>query len=128
MRFASSQLAAAALAAALAFGCGGSDGPTTPGGGGGGGGGNNPPPLSATVQATVNSTFNPAAVTIARTGTVTWAFAALQHNVTFGTAAGAPADIGNSANTSVARTFSTAGTFNYTCTLHPGMNGSVTVQ
>jgi plastocyanin len=27
-----------------------------------------------------------------------------------------------------ARTFDTPGTFNYTCTLHPGMNGTITVQ
>ncbi|MFL5576766.1 MAG: plastocyanin/azurin family copper-binding protein [Gemmatimonadaceae bacterium] len=41
---------------------------------------------------------------------------------------GAPADIGQTSNASVARTFSTAGTFPYHCSIHPQMTGQVTVQ
>jgi plastocyanin len=32
------------------------------------------------------------------------------------------------ANTSVTRTFETAGTFTYTCHIHPDMHGKVVVQ
>jgi plastocyanin len=118
---------ATGIAVVFAFGCG-SDGPTNPGSGGNNPppGGNNPPPANATVNATVSSTFNPAQVTIAQNGTVTWAFAGLTHNVTF-SAANSPANIPDQSNTSVSRTFANLGTFAYTCTLHPGMNGSVTV-
>jgi plastocyanin len=130
MRFVTKAFTAAMMVIGFAFGCGSSDGPTNPsgGGGGGGGGGTNPPPASATVNATGSSTFSPAQVTIAPNGTVTWAFAAaITHNVTFGTT-NAPANIPNTTDASVARTFPNTGTFNYSCTLHPGMSGSVTVQ
>ena len=90
-----------------------------------GGGG---PPLTATVT-TPGLNFNPANVTIARTGEVTWQLAA-SHNVTFAATAGAPANIGTCATgtCTTARTFNTAGTFDYQCTNHAGMNGTVTVQ
>jgi len=83
--------------------------------------------LAGAVTATVSSTFDPATVTISRGGTVTWTFNAL-HNVTFGTATGAPQNIPDQATGSVQRQFNTAGTFNYQCTLHPGMQGTVVVQ
>jgi plastocyanin len=71
----------------------------------------------------------PPDVDIAVGGTVTWTFQSLTHNVTFTTtAAGTPANTGDQTNTSVPRTFTTAGTFTYHCTLHPGMNGTVTVH
>ena len=86
-----------------------------------------PGPATAAVTATAGNQFQPSQVTIARGGTVTWTFAAL-HNVTFQSGNGVPANIPNTSSGSVSRTFSTAGTFNYTCTIHPGMNGSVVVQ
>lgn len=85
-------------------------------------------PTDAAVAATANNQFTPASVTIRTGGTVTWSFAAVQHNVTFGAGAGVPGNIPNSAGADVSRTFSTAGTFGYNCTLHPGMSGTVTVQ
>jgi plastocyanin len=89
---------------------------------------NDPFPTAVTVQAGDNNQFSPRTVTIARGGTVTWAFASTIHNVVFGSTAGAPQNIGNSSNASVARTFNTAGTFDYDCSLHAGMTGTVSVR
>ena len=111
------------------------------GGGGDGGGGivnpptnppgnppNNPPSGSATVVLGA-SAFNPSSVTITRNGTVTWNnTSGVQHNVTFAGTTGAPSNIDDHASGSNARSFGTAGTFNYACTLHGGMNGTVVVQ
>jgi plastocyanin len=61
--------------------------------------------------------------------TVTFAFGSLAHNVFFTVQAGAPADIpGNNSNVSIDRAFATAGTFTYTCHIHPSMHGTVVVQ
>ena len=87
-----------------------------------------PPPATANVAATVNSTFNPDSVRIATGGTVTWNFSSLDHNVVFNNVAGKPADIPTSVNTAVGRTFTTAGSFPYRCTIHAGMDGKVLVQ
>ena len=84
-------------------------------------------PVTAAVTATASSTFDPLTVTISRTGTVTWQFNAL-HNVTFATATGAPSNIADQATGTAQRQFNTAGTFNYQCTIHPGMQGTVVVQ
>jgi plastocyanin len=87
------------------------------------------PPLTATVSLVAGNAFSPAAVTIARTGTVTWSNdAGVTHNVTFAQVTGAPNNVPNFSTGSAARTFATAGTFAYTCTLHAGMAGQVTVQ
>ena len=92
-----------------------------------------PPPSS---QVTVNlqaSAFAPASVSVSRGGTVTWLNAApIAHNITpnnpsqAGTwvAQNVPAQQGFS----FAHTFNTAGTFNYACTLHTGMTGTVSVE
>src|SRR4030095_4318089 len=85
-----------------------------------------PAASTAAVTATTGTQFQPTPVTIARGGTVTWTFETL-HNVTFFTA-GSPANLPNTPGGSVSRTFTNAETFNYTCTIHPGMNGSVVVQ
>jgi plastocyanin len=87
----------------------------------GGGGGS-----SANVTATASNAFDPPTVTIPDEGTVTWTFQAL-HNVQFAATTGAPANIGNTSTGTVSRTFSTPGTFNYSCTIHSGMDGSVVV-
>jgi plastocyanin len=90
---------------------------------------NNPPPATATVTATTSQTFSPRTAQVATGGTVTWVFQSLGHNVTFDAATGVPADIpGVNANTSIARTFATAGTYQYHCTIHPGMTGTVEVS
>lgn len=85
-------------------------------------------PNTATVVAGTNQTFSPASVDIADGGTVTWEFASLAHNVTFASATGAPGNIATTSNTDVGRTFNTPGTFDYQCTIHSGMSGTVIVH
>jgi plastocyanin len=89
----------------------------------------NPPPAN-TVQATTSNTFNPSTLTVSVGTTVTFAFASVAHNVFFDNApAGAPANItAPTANQSVTRVFSTAGSFPYNCHLHNGMSGRIVVQ
>ena len=84
--------------------------------------------VATTVQV-ANNTFSPNAVTIARNASVNWEWqgTTLPHNVTFANTAGRPADITDRTQGSESRAFDTAGTFNYTCTNHANMNGSVTV-
>ncbi len=85
--------------------------------------------LAGSVAAgTASNTFQPQVVVLARTGTVTWSFGAVQHNVIFAGVTGAPANIGNTTNASVSRTFNTAGNFPYDCNLHAGMTGTVVVR
>jgi adhesin/invasin len=83
-----------------------------------------------TVQV-ANNSFTPKDITIPVNTVVTWQWQTVTsvHNVTFAaTPPGAPANIPDrSAVGTVSRTFNNAGTFNYQCTNHPGMTGSVTV-
>ena len=72
--------------------------------------------------------FQPASVTVTRSGTVTWSNnTGVAHNVTFTAAQGAPADVPDGTS-GASRNFATAGTFIYRCTNHQGMQGQVTVQ
>ncbi len=87
-----------------------------------------PYPNNASVTATTSITFDPTPVDIALNGSVNFIFQSVTHNVTFNSGAGVPADVGNTANATVSRTFTAAGTFNYRCTIHPGMSGSVIVH
>lgn len=106
--------------------------------GGGGGGGITPPPPppppppqpSPSASVTMGAaSFSPTSVTITRSGTVTWNnTSGITHNVTFAPTTGAPSNIDDHSSGSNQRTFGTVGTFNYNCTLHGGMNGSVVVQ
>ena len=84
-------------------------------------------PTTASIAATTGNQFTPASATIAVGGTATWAIAGSTHTVTF-SAANAPASIAATSNASVSRTFGTAGTFAYVCTIHAGMTGSILVQ
>lgn len=86
-----------------------------------------PVPGGATVS-TPNLTFSPANVTITAGATVTWQFSGSTHNVTFLGAAPAGGNIPDQRSGSTSRTFATAGTYDYECTRHSGMNGQVTVQ
>jgi len=123
-----SRLILVPLAALLA--CGGSDstGPGTGGGGGGGGGGGTAAPVAASVEMS-GLKFNPATVRVAKGGTVTWTNSdATNHNVTFATGAGVASISTFSSGAKSATMPATAGNISYTCTLHSGMNGTITVE
>jgi plastocyanin len=89
-----------------------------------------PPPPANTVAATPSLAFTPNSLSVNAGETVTFSFGAVAHNVTFDTPdAATPADIpGNNSNVSVNRAFTTAGTYRYHCTIHPGMAGSIVVR
>jgi plastocyanin len=88
-----------------------------------------PPPADNTVAATPSLTFSPATLTVSAGEQVTFAFGTVGHNVFFDTQTGAPSNIeGTNASVNVPRTFSTAGSFHYTCHIHPGMQGTIVVQ
>lgn len=109
-------LAAAGIAA---LACSGDDSPSAPTGGG-----------SSTVTVGTPSgglTFSPTNITVAPNGTVTWNWnsGGVIHDVTFpdGTHSG-PMSSGT-----FQKTFPTAGTFNYICSIHgSAMSGTVTVS
>lgn len=84
-----------------------------------------PPNNTASVSVQDNQ-YSPAAATVAVGTTVTWTWTgANQHDVTF---SGGPASPTQASGT-YQRTFNSAGTFNYQCSVHGAfMSGSVTVN
>ena len=104
----------------LLLGCGGATGPSDSGA---------PPADPGTVDATPSLAFSPASLTVTAGDNVTFAFGSIAHDVFFDAKTGAPADIpGSNAGVSISRVFTTAGTFTYTCHIHPFMHGTVVVQ
>lgn len=85
---------------------------------------------TATVDAVGVTAWSPSPITIKSGESVTFRNnASVNHNVTFEVAAvGRPADIANFASGSRSATFTTAGTFDYHCGIHPAMQGRVVVQ
>jgi len=114
---------------AAACGGGGGDSPTSPGNPGNPGnpGGPSTSPQQTSSVTVGNNQFSPANIQVAAGTTVTWTWdpSAITHNVTFADGVGS-GDKG--ANATFTRTFGTAGTFQYQCTLHSGMTGSVLVK
>ena len=98
-------------------------------GGGYGTGPTAPPGDGRTVAATPSLSFTPGTLTVSAGQTVTFAFGGIGHNVFFDAQPGTPADIdGVNANVSVTRVFNTAGTYHYSCHIHPNMRGTVVVN
>jgi plastocyanin len=124
-----------ACVALVAVGCGGDDDSGGGGGGGtyggGGGGGDDSSGGGGGGSASVamkGIAFKPASVTINKGDTVTWTNGdQVGHDVTADDFnSGDPGGIGN--GESYKYTFKTAGTFDYVCTVHPGMKGTVIVK
>jgi plastocyanin len=120
-------VAAVFLAATACGGGGGTTSPTTGNPGGTPGGTPSPTPVPQNSVTVSDDVFTPANVQVSVGTTVTWTWAsdARDHNVTFGDGTSS----GNrAAGATFSKTFPTAGTFTYSCTLHGGMNGSVVVK
>jgi len=108
------------IVAATVAACGGGYG-TAPSG--------SPPGDGKTIAATPSLSFTPGTLTVNAGETVTFAFGGIGHNVFFDAQTGTPADIdGVNANVSVTRVFNTAGTYHYSCHIHPSMRGTVVVN
>lgn len=105
----------------LAAGCS-DDGPTDPGGGG------TPPPMQATVTI-VGTSFNPGTVTVAVGGTVTWNDqSGFPHDITPVNHSQWVAVNTTGSGQALQVTFPNEGEFDYTCTLHASMSGTVVVK
>lgn len=82
------------------------------------------PPLQAAVSV-VDFEFDPSSSTIAAGGEVTWTWGgSVDHNVTFATGTNSATQTAGT----FSRTFATAGSYPYQCTIHPGMDGTIIVQ
>jgi plastocyanin len=82
--------------------------------------------LQATVQVTSNA-FTPALVNLRSGGIVTWVWidTTSQHNVTFNDPLLSSQTRSSGLHSVV---FQSVGTFNYVCTVHAGMTGSIVVR
>lgn len=83
-----------------------------------------------TVVRVANNVFIPAAVTVQVGDSVAWQWQGITaaHNITFADLPGAPASEPNRTSGVVWRTFASAGSYAYACTIHAAMTGTVTVD
>lgn len=82
----------------------------------------------SSVKLTADNTFQSASVSVAAGDTVNFVWEGGFHDVTFADGVGSGAPVGD-VGTTYSRTFDTAGSFAYVCTIHQamGMVGTVTV-
>lgn len=86
-------------------------------------------PTSADVAVGANgNTFNPSDVDILSGGTVTFSWNGVTHNVTWGTTPASVPNVPDRSSGSVPVTLNQSGTYSYHCTIHPGMEGTITVH
>ncbi len=91
---------------------------------GGNGGGSQPAANEVFIQ---GMAFVPSSLTVAAGTTVTWINKdAVTHNVTSNPALFSSGSLATGSTFSY--TFMNPGTFNYSCTIHPTMTGSITVK
>lgn len=74
------------------------------------------------------NSFSPADADIISGGSVNFSWNGATHNVTWGTTPASVANIPDRSSGTVTVTLNQAGTYSYHCTLHPGMDGTVTVH
>jgi plastocyanin len=87
--------------------------------------------IPTTADVTVGSggnVFTPNQTDIKAGGTVTYTWAGGPHNVTFSAPPASVPNSGDKTSGTFAVTFTQAGTYNYQCTIHAGMKGTVTVH
>ncbi|MEP6730965.1 MAG: plastocyanin/azurin family copper-binding protein [bacterium] len=87
--------------------------------------------LTTSTISTLPNAFVPYIITVAVGDSVTFAFGGdIDHNVIWRASnpSGAPANIENATNETFVRRLTTRGTFNYECTVHPGMIGQIVVR
>ena len=86
------------------------------------------PPAGNTVQATAQLTFTPVTLSIKKGDTVTWNNSSgIAHNVTFQSGPSFSQALND--GSTVSRTFTTTGTFNYFCSIHgQSMHGTIVVS
>lgn len=84
-----------------------------------------PVPVSLNSVLMINNTFSPKVFTVAAGTTVMWVNEdSVAHNVESDVFSSGILNEGDTFE----HTFDTAGTFEYECTLHPGMTGTIVVQ
>jgi plastocyanin len=82
-----------------------------------------------TVGANGQDQFDPSNVDIASGGTVNFNWnPGVTHNVTWAAPPATVPNLSDRSSGSASVTFTQAGTYNYQCTIHPGMSGSVVVH
>jgi plastocyanin len=87
-----------------------------------------PGSASITVGANNANAFDPNQVDIASGGQVTFTWSSGTHNVTWISPPAQESDVPSQSSGSATFTLTTPGTYNYHCTLHAGMDGSITVH
>jgi plastocyanin len=120
------RIALAAALLAVSFGCGSSySSPSTPSPTPSGNQNGTPVSIVGGASTLTTTAFAPNPITVAVGGTVTWTNA----DNTAHTSTGASWNSGSiPPGGKFSQTFTSAGSFAYHCTIHPGMVGTVTVQ